>query len=285
MTVYVDSLFLLNTVLNALLLLGAARLSGAAICRWKILGAAALGGLYAVLCVLPGCAWLGSLPVKILASAGMLLLSFGPRKTALRTGLLFFALSFAFAGVVFLLTEIFNVGLVFLNGAACYPVSGRALVLTAAAVYLLVRTVFTRLTAHGGGLVPVELRMGERTARMTALRDTGNGLRDPVTNQPVLVADWRAARPLLPPEAAAVITGESLRRPAELLPRLVRTAGEGKWRLVPYRAVGTGSGLLLAMRCGEMRIGGRKIQNGLVAFSPTPLSDGGTYSALTGGAA
>ena len=52
-------------------------------------------------------------------------------------------------------------------------------------------------------------------------------------------------------------------------------------RLIPYRAVGTASGLLLALPC-TIEIG-KQCKTGLVAFSPSPLSDGGGYEALTGG--
>ena len=58
--VYVDLLWLLNFVANHLLLLGAGRLAGAGLCRWRIALGAALGawcstalGLYtaAVACI------------------------------------------------------------------------------------------------------------------------------------------------------------------------------------------------------------------------------------------
>ena len=52
--VYVDLLWLLNFVANHLLLLGAGRLAGAGLRRWRIALGAALGALYAVALFLPG---------------------------------------------------------------------------------------------------------------------------------------------------------------------------------------------------------------------------------------
>ena len=54
-----------------------------------------------------------------------------------------------------------------------------------------------------------------------------------------------------------------------------------RFRLIPYRAVGTRAGLLLAARCEVMERSGRA-RRALAAFSPTPVSDGGNYQALTG---
>ena len=48
-------------------------------------------------------------------------------------------------------------------------------------------------------------------------------------------------------------------------------------------AVGVSGGMLLAMRCDALRIGKRTVRGGVVAFSPTPVSDGGGYTALIGG--
>ena len=53
-------------------------------------------------------------------------------------------------------------------------------------------------------------------------------------------------------------------------------------RLLPYRAVGVESGLLLAIRVDRAVIGGHSQRGLLVAVSPTPVSDGGGYQALIG---
>lgn len=284
MTVYVDSLFLLNGLINLLLLLGSARVAGAPVRRGRMAAAAAFGGLYAVGCVVPGLEALQGTAARLGVMAAMLLLAFGCGRETVKLGFVFLGLSVAFGGLMLAMLHVFGVSLTLLGGVAYYPVSARVLLLTAAAVYILSRTVFARLCQHTGGeLVEAELRCGDRSVRLTALRDTGNTLRDPVTNRGVLVAEWQALRPLLPPEAAAGLTAGQLARPDDLLPRLSAAAPAGKWRLIPYRAVGTDSGLLLAMRCDQIRVGKQVVRGGLVAFSPTPVSDGGAYTALTGG--
>ena len=53
-------------------------------------------------------------------------------------------------------------------------------------------------------------------------------------------------------------------------------------RLLPYRAVGVEHGLLLAVRLDGARVGGREWKGLLLALSPTPVTDGGGYSALIG---
>ena len=284
MTIYVDSLFLLNFLLNYLLLLGSARIGGAPIDRRRMAAAAALGGLYAVGCVLPGTAFLRHMAAKAAVCVLMLLCAFGKKRGVLRLGALFLALSVAFCGVVIAMMELLGSGLMLLHGTAYYPVSAQSLLLTAAAVYILARMVFARITEHSGGdLVDVELNTGGRSVKLKALRDTGNTLKDPVTNRSVLVVDWQVAKALLPVEAAEGLSQAQFAQPAELLPRLSAKTAAVRWRLIPYRAVGTAGGLLLAMRCDRVMIGRQTVRGGLVAFSPTAVSDGGSYSALIGG--
>ncbi len=284
MTVYVDSLFVLNALINLILLLGSARMGGAPVCRGRIAAAAAFGGLYAVGCVAPGLEWLRGTAARLAVMAGMLLIAFGWRRGTVKLGALFLGLSAAFGGLMLAMLHVFGVSLTLLGGVAYYPVSGLALLLTAAAVYILTRTVFARLAEHTGGeLVPITLRCGPKTVKLTALRDSGCTLKDPVTGRGVLVAEWQTARALLPPEAAAPLSAAQFSRPADLLPRLSSKAAGGRWRLIPYRAVGTAGGLLLAMQCDQMEVGKQTVSGALVAFSPTPLSDGGGYTALIGG--
>ena len=51
----------------------------------------------------------------------------------------------------------------------------------------------------------------------------------------------------------------------------------------PYRAVVQGSGMLLALRFDQVKIGSRR-QSAIVAFASEGLGKGSTYQALAGGA-
>ena len=121
----------------------------------------------------------------------------------------------------------------------------------------------------------MELTFSQRVVSMTALHDTGLSLSDPVTNRPVVVAYWRDMAWLLP-------AGADVARPIECA-RLCHDRGIHGVRLVPYRAVGVESGMLLAFPTQKVRVNGRDMGSLLLALSPTPVSDGGAYQGLFGG--
>ena len=279
-TIYLDELFTLNTALNYLLLAGSARLGGGALRRWRLLLAAALGGIYAAAALVPELRFLRAGGMKAVAAAVMLLTAFGVSVRTVRLGALFLALAFCLGGAAFLCTQALGGEVLLLPSGAYYPVSTAGLLALAGCGYLVAYIAFSRLAEHGGGeITALTLTANGRSTALRALRDTGNTLRDPITNERVLVADLCAAQALLP---EAALSTERLARPDVLVTELSARYPQLRFRLIPYRAVGTQAGLLLALRCMVTDGRGRK-QVVMTAFSPTPVSDGGNFNALTGG--
>lgn len=273
MRIYVDAVFVLNFAVNYLLLRASARLSAAAAVPYRLALGALIGAAYAVAVYLPGCKWMTFFLCKLLIAALMLLTAFGGKRSTLRVGAVFGTLTLVLCGAVYGVQLLQNGRVHYRGDALFYPVSFFTLLLTAAAVSLACRLLLPKLTHAPNSVLPVTLRLGTRCVHLTALRDSGNTLTDPIGGEQVLTVYWRAAKNLLP----VSVTQEELNAPAALALRLRELSP----RLIPYRAVGTASGLLLALPCEITMENQTKI--GLVALSPTPVSDGGAYEALTGG--
>ncbi len=254
MGVYLDLVILLNFLVDFLLLLGTNRLSGHPPGVKRAALAAVLGGLYGGVCLVPKLYFLGNVLWRLVMLGLMAAIAFGLDGSALRR-----------AGVFVLLTMALG-GLAMNLGKGSFPV-----LLATGGIWLLCRLGF------GGGLgareyVPLEIRHGDKEVCLTALRDTGNTLRDPITGEQVLIIDAAAAREL------TGLEGCQLRNPLDtlasgLLPGL---------RLIPYRSVGQSGGMLLAMRFGEVKVG-NSVGSALVAFAPETIGRGEGYRALTGG--
>ena len=166
------------------------------------------------------------------------------------------------------------------NGIFYTNVDGGVLLIASAAAYVVLTVVFRASAGNRlkGLLVPVTLVWEERQVRLTALCDTGNALRDPTTGRPVLVAEGMRLGGLFPAELRPFLSYDALRSPADLLGRL------GEWRvrfrLIPYHAIGTAGGMLLALRADWGEVGGKRYDRLMVALSPTELGDG--FTALWG---
>lgn len=273
--VYIDLLFLLNLVANYLLLLAAGRMAGTVLVRWRIGLGAAAGALYAALIFLPGLGWLAFWPCKLGAGVLMALVAYGGERYLLRVTVLFFGASAALAGAVLGLELLGNVSLSLKHGVFYTSLDIRLLLLLFVACYFVLSLFFRGVGERTGGLARLEIVLEEGTANLTALRDTGHTLTDPATNRPVVVADWRALADILPRWADAADPIRSVER--------CHAAGSRRARLIPYRAVGVECGMLLAVCARQVMVDGRPLGRQLVALSPTPVDDGGTYQALIGG--
>lgn len=268
MTVYIDEVFLLNFIIDYLLLLSAARLAGEPFRRLRLVLGAFLGGLYAAAVFLPGGGFLSRPLCKLAAPVMMTLLAFGSSRRLLRVSLVFLGVSAAFGGGVLALQ-------LFLGAPAVLDL--KTTLLAAAGCYLFLTLLFRRTARHGGGeLAPARLELSGRTCRLTALVDTGNTLTDPHTGKAVMVAEGEKLKDLFPPGTCP--TAEELSDPAAALEK--RKTDSCRWRLLPYRAVGVPWALLLAVKVDRAQVGGEDYGPILVALSPTPVSDGGGYSAL-----
>ena len=279
--VYIDALFLLNLIVNYLLLLAAAKLAGEPLRRLRLAAGAALGGLYAAAIFFPGMGFLTHPLCKLGAAVLMLLTGFGGSRRLLRVTLVFFGLSCAFGGGIFAIGLLGGRGLTLRNGVLYSVMDLRILLLSAAVCYAVLTLGFRRTARHGRReVLPAVLTLEGRRVAGNALVATGNTLTDPVTGRPVMVAEGSRLSPLLPGER--VLDEKALRDPVGTLERLSRGGRGRRFRLLPYQAVGVECGMLLALRLDDARVGAEDYGGILVALSPNPVSDGGGYSALIG---
>lgn len=276
--VYIDVLFLLNFLVDYLLLLASAKITGEMFSRVKLVLGALLGAGYAAVIFLPGCGWLSRPLCKISTAVLMVLIAFGKNKRILRLVLVFWALSAALGGVILALQFFGSGGLTLENGVLYTGFDIRILLVTVILSYLILSSIFERAAKHGGrqkDLSIASLRIEGKSRSLTVLIDTGNTLTDPINNQPVMVVDANALLEIIPKEIDP-------NDPVGSLARLKDEKLKKRFRLLPYRTVGVEHGMLLAVRTDSVVIDKREWKGLLAALSPTPVSDGGGYQALIG---
>ena len=205
--VYVDSVFVLNALMDYLLVLCAARLAGIPLRRRRYLLAGLLGGAYAVAVFLPGLGFLSATPVKLAAGILLALAAYGGEAKLLRLTLLLFAVSCAMAGCVLALGLVAGGGVPMVNGVFYTDVDAKVLLTAAAAAYLVLTVVFRAAAGKGvrGELVRAQVCLAGRTTAFTAFCDTGNALRDPVSGAPVLVVSPGRLDGALPREVRSLL--------------------------------------------------------------------------------
>ncbi len=274
--IYLDTLFFLNATVDYLLLLAAARVAGERLPRLRFAVAGVLGGLYAVfifwkpIFLSPWC--------KTFVILLMIFVAYGGSRHLIRQGLIFLALSFAFAGGVLAVTLLGGQHLFLEQGVVYAPINLSQLLAAVVFCYIFLTVVFQNFGKHSnisGELVSVVLTLEGKEIPLTVLVDTGNTLQDPISGQGILVAEGA----LLSPFFEEKINGSQLSQPSTFL--LQHPQHKTRMKLLPYQAVGV-QGILLVLRVDKITVNQEKIPETLVALSPTAVSDGGSYHGLIG---
>lgn len=260
MVVYLDVLFFTNVLMDWITLLATARLGGAKVRQGRLALASLLGGVYAAgAALLP---LLAALPVRILAGATLCLAAFYGERALLRLGGLYFLTAAAFAGLAAAL------------GAGYYfAVPLRLLLLAAALGYTLSGILLRGDAKHGSirrDIRPLTICFSGRERRVRVLEDTGHSLTEPVSGKPVLILCRGEAALLLNDPLDGDAAHQLTALPAE-------TAAH--CGLVPYRAVGTESGLLLYFRPDRVLEADGKTLDCVCAAGP-PGFESGQYEGL-----
>lgn len=92
--------------------------------------------------------------------------------------------------------------------------------------------------------VPLTVCFGEQTVAARALVDTGNHLRDPFSQRPVIIMEYGILKPFLPAEVNFILH-PGREQDFKALSQLIRgTPWETRFRILPFHSLGTKQGFL-----------------------------------------
>lgn len=254
--VYADVSFLINFIMDFMVLWATAKLSGMPIKYGRFMGVALLGGIYGVFYLVVEMEFWYSLPIKIIFSILMIILALSPRgwQEFKKSLINFYAVSFCMAGATIAVSCLqgkSNQGLNFyywclLGGIVC------ALFLGNYAGKYLVQKIIPALLKYR-----VELHFGKKICAGEGFLDTGNSLRDPISKCPVVVAEYDLVKECFPDDCKAAL--ENFHDQNEVLQALSISSWANRLRLIPYSSIGQKNGLMVGFRCDEMVVDPGKI--------------------------
>lgn len=262
--VYIDIIFLINLMTNYVTLCSTAMITGVRKKNIRIWCAAALGGIYATLIF--AFEQLNIIWAKLFVGALMIVVAFGYKKV-IRLFLTYFGVSAVFAGIALAISYLLG------NGMES-EVSFLYLGISSSISYLILLAVFKPLSygVEEKRILPLEITHNGKSVKINALLDTGNTLKDPLTNMRAVVVNLSALEELFANHEVDLIKRLSEEEAILSLPKI--------FRLIPYKTVERG-GFMLAFRPDKISIN-EKERELLVAICKNEISDGGNYSALVG---
>lgn len=258
-TVYVDILVVLNTLVNYFMLCAVKKIMREKTSRLRIAAGALIGGISSLLIFAESLGAVMTL-LKILISFLTILVSFKLTtfKKFLKNTLCLFFICFVFGGLMFAAYMCFGAdALIYTNGIVYFDIDMTFLIACSAAAYIIISAVtrFLDKKAPRSKEYFVTVEKNGKTFSCTALMDTGNSLREPFSGYPVVMADKSVFIKLF---------GDD--RPID------KMTAEGGFRLVPVSTVNS-EGVAKAFRPDSLSAGEYITDKVYIAESKATLSE------------
>ena len=192
--IYVDVLFIVNFFITFFLLLVTAKLSKRSEKIWRLVLASFIGGMYSLIILADDLNFAISFLSKLGVAGIMIFAAFKFKgiKAYIKEALIFFFVNFLFVGIIVGLWLIFKPsGIVINNSTVYFNVSAKVLLITALVAYLLsalIIRIYNNKTASKE-LYSVTVYKNEREIRFFAFADSGNNLKEPFSDSPVIIAE------------------------------------------------------------------------------------------------
>lgn len=286
MTLYVDIVFLENVFMNSIILLATGVILKDKTRIIRNLISSSIGAVYAIIIYTSHIEIYSNIFLKIMLSLVIVYIAFKPQntKSLLKHLIIFYLTSFTFGGVAFaLLYFVRPQDILLQNGVliGTYPI--KMILIGGIVGFVIITISFKNIKGklkREDIYCNVKLNVEEKTKIITALIDTGNFLKDPITKIPVIVAERESLKGLFPDEilfnTSKIINGGSI------------DLGEyaSKVRVIPFKSLGKDNGLLLGIKIDEAYIEYQdnvyEIKNVIIGIYNGILSRSRKYVGLVG---
>ncbi|AZR73030.1 hypothetical protein BBF96_06235 [Anoxybacter fermentans] len=296
LVINLDVLFLNDLVMTLVLLWATARFSGLRVRFGPLFISGIVGSLYTVILVLPLFSGLSDslyiflhLLLNLTVASLMIRIAFGLMKWKkfIKTLGYFYLITFLAGGAA--LSIYFVVGSSPAQWVSSWIEMGNVygwLYLAAIGVALIVGR-------HGWNLIrerfykekyslKFRVWIDEQMVQVLGLMDTGNLLRDPLTNLPVIVMEIDALMGLFPTEIRTILGDEELDL-IDKVEKLLQSKWFHRFQVIPFSSLGTEGGLMIGCRPDRVEIVGKEIREVgriILALYQGVLDKEGDYQAL-----
>lgn len=255
MTVYIDIVLLENLCMDFIILFATAYIIKIQVKTLRIFVSSFIGAAYAVLVYVNILDIYTNIIMKIILSVCMVYIAYKPRslKGMLKELILFYLVSFALGGCAFALLYIVKPQEILIkNGVyiGTYPIKIALLggVVGFVITYIGIKTVKNKI-GKDEIIYIAQIKINNETVNTKLLLDTGNMLKDPLTNSPVVLVEKKILANLLPEELIRLMEKNDGGEINGILDEYKK-----RIRIIPFSSVGKQNGMMLGVKADEIKI-------------------------------
>jgi len=289
MTIYLDVIFLENIVINYIMLYVTGIISKAQIKQKRLFLGALIGAIYSIIYYLFRLKIYSSFIIKIILSIVIIYVAFNSSnlKELLKKVLLFYLSSFVFGGAAIAIIYMVNSqNITIQNGVLVGSYTLRTILIGIVVAYFTIILAFKIIKISKKDLIcEIEVTLNNKEIKTKALIDTGNLLKEPITNLPVIVMEHTLLYDILPKEILNNVE-EILGGDFSKVPEDIKEEYSAKLKVIPFSSLGKQNGMLLGIRAENLIINlkeeKRKIDKLVIGIYNKSLTKNGEYKSLLG---
>ena len=259
MTIYIDVVLLENLIMNYIILFTTGLVIKIKTKHIRLILASLLGAIYSVVAYAGILKAYSSMILKIILSIIIVFIAYNPQsvKQLCKTLLLFYLTSFVFGGAAFALIYIIKPqDIIMKNGLflGTYPL--KTVMLGAIIAFCVIVTAFSIVKSKISKktlFCEIEIKINEKIVKTKAMIDTGNMLKEPITNTPVVVVESTLLYECIPKEILYnlenIIGGDF-----EKVPNNIKEQYTSRLKLIPFSSLGKQNGMLLGIKAEYIKI-------------------------------
>ena len=291
MTIYIDVVLIENLIMNYIILFATGLILKIKIKHVRLFISGMLGAIYSIVAYTGVLQIYSNFILKIILSIIIVYIAYYPQsvKKLCKELLFFYLTSFVFGGAAFALIYIVKPQEILMkNGLflGTYPL--KTVILAAIISFIIVITAFkvikNKITKKDA-ICKIEIGLEGKKIETKALIDTGNMLKEPITNTQVMVIEHTLLYDILPKEILNNLEG-IIGGDFEKIPKEIKNKYVSKLKLIPFSSLGKQNGLLIGIKADYLKIikeEEKEIKNNIIlGIYDKSLTKRGEYRAIIG---
>ncbi len=290
MTIYIDIVLIENLIMNYIILFTTAVVLKIKVNHIRLILASLLGAGYSIIAYM-GIKVYSSIILKIILSVLIIYIAFNPQniKKMCKDLLLFYLVSFVFGGAAFALIYIIKPqNILMKNGLFLGTYTLKTVMLGAVVAFCIIIGAFAIIKnkiSKKDMFCEIEILINQKKIKTKAMIDTGNMLKEPITNVPVIVVEHILLYSCMPKEILnnlkEIMGGDFKNIPCDIQEKYI-----SKLKLIPFSSLGKQNGMLIGIRPEYVKVitdEQEKInKNVIIGIYEKSLTKKGEYQALIG---
>lgn len=291
MTIYIDIILVENLIMNYVILLATGIVAKIQIKHIRLIIASLLGAIYTVISYMKVLEIYSNFLLKLLLSIIIIYIAYNPQRMRKmwKMLLIFYMVSFVFGGAAFALIYFVKPqDIIMKNGLflGTYPL--KTVILGAIVAFSLIIGTFKILKSKLSKkdiICNIEINLNNTKIETNALIDTGNMLKEPFSNTPVVVIEKTLLYDCIPKEILnhldEIIGGDFKNIPDKIQEEYI-----SKLKLIPFSSLGKQNGMLLGIKPQYIKIINEEEiktkENVILGIYQQSLTKKGEYQAIIG---